>query len=84
MIRHRREERIVNIVAAFFKFHQHKQNPHKLVLEADVSFTSPLTTDVVRNGGLATLSIESIHNDRVTFRTEERSPTRPDHLSGAP
>ena len=57
------------IVAAFFKFHQHKQNPTQLVLGLGVSFTAPLTTLVARDGSLVTLSIDSIHDNQVEFRT---------------
>ena len=57
------------IIAAFFKFHQHKQNPTQLVLGMGVSFTAPLTRLVVRDGSLVTLSIDSIHDNQVEFRT---------------
>ena len=59
------------IAASFFKFHQHKQNPPQLWLEIEMSFAPPLTRPVLRDGSLATLSIDSIQYGRLQLRTQK-------------
>ena len=57
------------IVAAFFKFHQHKQNPQQLALEVEVDSPGGLAVPVVRNGSLVTVSIDSVREGVIQFRT---------------
>jgi hypothetical protein len=64
-------------VDAILKFKQHRDNPtmqlgevtHLILIAMAVSFTSPLTKNVVRDGNLVTLSIDSIQGNQVVFRT---------------
>jgi hypothetical protein len=59
------------IVAALFKFHQHKQNPTQLALEVEVTPPAGLPVQVVRNGSLVNVSLESIREAVVQFRTHK-------------
>jgi hypothetical protein len=56
------------IVAALFKFHQHKQNPQQLALAVEVSPSGGLTVPMVRNGSLVTVSLDSIRDGVIQFR----------------
>jgi hypothetical protein len=56
-------------IAAIAKFKEHKQNPTQLGFAVEVGFPSPLTKSVVRDGELVTLTIDSILNNTLEFRT---------------
>ena len=56
-------------IASIVKFKLHKDNPTQFGLAVEVTFPSPLTKLVVRDGELVTLAIDSILNNSLEFRT---------------
>ena len=56
-------------IAAIAKFKQHENNPVQHGFAIEVSFPSPLTVPVVRDGELVTLTIDSILNNTLVLRT---------------
>jgi hypothetical protein len=57
------------IIGAIVKFKQHKDNPTQQWFAVEVSLPSPLTRPIVRDGALATLTIDSILDNTLELRT---------------
>lgn len=60
---------LVLIIASIFKFKQHKDNPTQFRFAVTVNLPSQLTLPVVRDGALATVTIDSIRNNALELRT---------------
>jgi hypothetical protein len=56
-------------IAAIVKFKEHKNNPVQHGFAIEISFPSPLTAPVVRDGEMVTLIIDSILNNTLVLRT---------------